>query len=503
MATRGSEGRSAWVVPARETKKRVGKGGGKSERPDSTEEAGEPSGGTPWREAGRRHTGLLEGKTTGAPKPETMVSTKLQRIAQLAGEARERVLVSLAHHIDVEFLGEAFRRTRKDGAVGVDGRTGAEYEANLEENLASLHDRFKSGRYKAPPVRRTWIPKGDGSQRPLGIPTFEDKVLQQAVSMVLEAVYEQEFLDCSHGYRPGRSAHTALAALDEKLHKGGGGWVVELDITKFFDSLPHRQLRAILDQRVRDGVLRRTIDKWLAAGVLQGVELSRTETGTPQGGVISPLLANIYLHEVLDRWFEEEVKRRLEAPGHLIRYADDAVLVFKLERDARKVMDVLPKRMGKYGLTLHPSKTRLMEFRPRRRDEEKPPQPGTRSFDFLGITHYWGRSRRGLWVVQRETAGSRFTRAVQRISAWMLEFVHRPVRWQYRRLVVKLRGHDNYYGVAGNWKSLSRLHHETERLWRKWRGRRTRDGPLSWRRFRLFLERFPLPKPRVRPRYAQ
>jgi RNA-directed DNA polymerase len=449
----------------------------------------------------RRVTELLEGKTTGTPIPETSVSTKLQRIAGLAREAPERAFLSLAHHIDVEFLREAFRRTRKDGAPGVDGQNGRDYEERLEENLASLLDRFKSGTYKAPPVRRVWIPKGDGSQRPLGLPTFEDKVLQRAVAMVLEAVYEQDFLDCSHGYRQGRSAHTALAALDKVLYQGGGGWILELDITKFFDSLSHSQLRTFLDQRVRDGVLRRTIDKWLAAGILEGLELSLPDAGTPQGGVVSPLLANVYLHEVLDRWFEREVKPRLRGQAHLIRYADDAVMVFVHEADARKVMDVLPKRLGKYGLTLHPTKTRLLHLRPRRKDEE-PPQPDSRSFDFLGITHFQGLSKRGFWVTKRKTAGSRFSRALQRISAWMRKVLHEPVRWQHQQLVAKLRGHDNYYGVAGNWKSLARLRHEVVRLWRAWLGRRNRKGPMSWKRFQLFLKRYPMPKPQTRPTYS-
>lgn len=248
------------------------------------------------------------------------ISTRLQRIAELARREPKVVLTALAHHIDIEFLREAHRRTRKDGAVGVDGETAASYAANLDENLRSLLDRFKSGTYFAPPVRRVHIPKGDGSKtRPIGIPTFEDKILQRAVAMVLGAIYEQDFLDCSYGFRPARSTHDALQALWDGLMKMQGGWVLELDIEKFFDTMVHEHLRTFLDRRVRDGVLRRTINKWLKAGVLEAGELHYEDAGTPQGGVVSPLLANVYLHEVLDTWFESEVKPRLQGYAFLIR----------------------------------------------------------------------------------------------------------------------------------------------------------------------------------------
>jgi RNA-directed DNA polymerase len=381
----------------------------------------------------------------------------------------------------------------------VDGQTGSEYEERLEENLRSLLDRFKSGRYKAPPVRRTYVPKGDGSQtRPIGIPTFEDKVLQRAVVMVLEAVYEQDFLSCSYGYRPDRSAHRALDDLWRGLMKMGGGWVLEVDIKSFFDTISHVRLREILDQRVRDGVLRRTIDKWLAAGVMEGTELSHPDAGTPQGGVVSPLLANIYLHEVLDQWFEREVRALLMGRAFMVRFADDLVMVFANERDARRVWDVLPKRLGEYGLTLHPTKTRLLEFRPPLAGI-KPPGNGKKgSFDLLGFTHYWARSERGHWVVKRKTAGDRFGRAVKRASEWCRVYLHAPVAWQHEQLVKKLRGHDNYYGIIGNYRSVARFHNEARRVWRKWLDRRSWRARMLWPRFLLLLKRYPLPDPVVR-----
>src|SRR4051812_23784373 len=240
-----------------------------------------------------------EGQMPGTPSPDP-ISTRRRRIAELARQSPQAALTTLAHHIDIEWMHEAYRRTRKDGATGVDGQTAAGYAADLEGNLRSLLDRAKSGRYQAPPVRRVHIPKGDGSKtRPIGIPTFEDKVLQRAVVMVLEAVYEQDFLDCSYGFRPRRSAHDALATLREGLTKMQGGWIVDVDIKGFFDTLDHRHLNDMLDLRVRDGVIRRVINKWLHAGVQESGALSYPELGTPQGGVVSPLLANVYLHEVL------------------------------------------------------------------------------------------------------------------------------------------------------------------------------------------------------------
>jgi group II intron reverse transcriptase/maturase len=406
---------------------------------------------------------------------------------------------SLNHHLDLPWLREAYRRTRKDGAVGVDGQTAADYEANLEENLRQLLERAKSGTYFAPPVRRVRIPKA-GSRtetRPIGIPTFEDKVLQRAVVMVLEAIYEQDFYDCSYGFRPKRSAHQALNALWRQTSPIGGGWILELDIRKFFDTLDHAHLREFLRRRVRDGVLLRLIGKWLNAGVLDDGTLSYPETGSPQGGVVSPVLANVFLHYVLDDWFAREVQPRLKGRAFLIRYADDAVIGFTDEHDARRVLDVLPKRFGKYGLTLHPEKTRLVRFQrpPRRSDHKRPPTDrGPETFELLGFTHYWGLSRRGNWVVKRKTAPSRFTRAIRTIARWCRLHRHDPIADQQRTLSQKLRGHFGYYGITSNFDALDRFHREVTRTWRKWLGRRKRDGTLSWALMERLLERYPLPR---------
>jgi len=428
------------------------------------------------------------------------VYTQLQRIAQRARKSPETAFTSIHHHVDLALMREAYRRTRKDGAVGVDGQTAADYGANLEENLRGLLDRFKSGRYFASPVRREHIPKGDGSKtRPIGIPTFEDKVLQRAVAMVLEAIYEQDFLDCSYGFRPGRSPHQALDDLWVGVTKMRGGWVIELDIEKFFDTLDRPSLRGFLDRRVRDGVLRRTIDKWLKAGVLEEGVVTHPHTGTPQGGVISPLLANVYLHEVLDRWFVEHVVPRMKGHAFLVRYADDAVLIFSLERDARRVLEVLPKRFARYGLKLHPEKTRLVRFlRPGRTTRRQlPSSSGWESFDLLGFTHYWGRSRKGTWVVKRQTARDRLRRALGRAAQWCRKNRHKPVSWQHAQLVLKLRGHYAYYGITGNARRLKSFLHQVCRLWRKWLNRRSQRRSMPWDRFNRLLQRYPLPPVRI------
>lgn len=425
------------------------------------------------------------------------VSTKLQRIAELASQSPHMVFTTLNHHIDIELLREAHRRTRKDGAAGVDGQTAEDYAVDLEANLQGLLNRFKSGMYKAPPVRRVLIPKGDGKQtRPIGIPTFEDKILQRAVTMVLEAIFEQDFMDCSYGFRPGRSAHMALQDLWQTMTVGGGGWVLEVDIRKFFDHLDHGHLRDFLDRRVRDGVLRRAIDKWLKAGVMEDGCVSHPDNGTPQGGVISPLLANIYLHEVVDVWFETQIKPRLAGRATLLRYADDFVIVFASERDARRVLETLPKRLGRFGLSLHPEKTRLIDFR-----RPSPPRRGTRAriwcrpgtFDLLGFTHHWGLSHRGFWVVQRKTARDRLSRALKAINRWCRYHRHKPIDWQHAKLVRKLRGHCAYYGITGNGQRLWIFRNHLLRIWRSSLSRRSQCGAVRWDAFQRLLVRYPMP----------
>tara|TARA_B100001971_G_C18228164_1_gene562020 strand:+ start:611 stop:1942 length:1332 start_codon:yes stop_codon:yes gene_type:complete len=425
------------------------------------------------------------------------VSTKQAQIAKIAKQMPETGLRSVSHHIDLAWMREAYRLTRKDSAVGIDGQTATVFAENLEENLQSLLDRAKSGSYRAPPVRRVYIPKGDGvSTRPIGIPTFEDKVLQRAVVMLLEPIYEETFYDFSLGFRKGRSPHHA----SEMLHKGiwnmGGGVVLDADIQGFFDALDHKVLRDLLRKRVVDGVVVRLIGKWLRAGVMEEGRIVRPDLGSPQGGVISPVLANIYLHAVIDEWWAKMVMPRMRGKAFMVRFADDFVMVFSNQRDAERVFEVLPKRTERFGLTLHPEKTRLLRhYRPR--DQQK--EDRYESFNFLGFTHFWGLSRKGQWIPKRKTAKDRFKRALRAINWWLRRLRHLSVPEQARQLGEKLRGHYGYYGVVGNIAALCQFNHEVKCLWRKWLGRRSQRAELNWEQFNRLLVRHPLPRPRLRP----
>ena len=404
------------------------------------------------------------------------------------------MFTSLHHHIDIEWMHEAYRRTRKDGAVGIDGVTAADYETDLGANLMDLLNRIKSGRYFAPPVRRHYIPKADGTKRPLGIPTLEDKVAQRAILMLLEPIYEADFLPSSYGFRPGRSAHDALDSLRTGIMKQRHWWVIDADISNYFDSIDHGHLRTFLDLRITDGVVRRMIDKWLRAGVLEEKTVRRSVTGTPQGGVASPLLANIYLHYVLDEWFERVVKPRLRGSCQLVRFADDAVLAFEDSDDGRRVHAVLQKRLGRYGLLLNVAKTRYVAFRPYGRQGHEP----NTTFNFLGFTHLWGPSRSGALVVRQITAKDRFARAVKAVNVWCRSHRHLPITVQQTQLARVIRGHCAYYGRSGNSKRTDGFRRQVVRVWHKWLSRRSHSGYLNWDRMTALLNQYPLPRATIR-----
>jgi RNA-directed DNA polymerase len=419
------------------------------------------------------------------------ISTRLQQIAKQAEDYPQMVFTTLAHHLDGDLLREAYRRTRKDSSPGIDGITAKQYGESLEENLEDLYERLKTGRYKAPPVVRAWLEKDNGKRRPIGKPTFEDKVVQRAVVMLLEPIYEQVFHDFSHGFRKGRSQHQALKELRENLIDLRINWIVTADITGLFDNLDHELLRNLIKKRMNDGTLLRLIGKWLHAGVMEGDSIHHPEQGTPQGGVISPILSNIFLHYVLDEWFKREVRPRLKGRSFLIRWADDFIIGFEYKSDAERVMKVLPKRFERYKLSLHPDKTSLVLFsKPFTKEESK--ERGT--FNFLGFTLYWGKGRKGYWVIKKRTARKRLSRFMKRIWQWCKDNLHEPIEEQYKILCSKLRGFYQYYGVRGNYKALEVVFEHTERAWRRWLSRRSRKGKVL---FETLRKTYPLPLPKI------
>ncbi len=428
--------------------------------------------------------------------------TDIDRIAELAREDPKRQFYSIAHLMTVEKLYEAFRSLRKNASAGIDGVTYAEYATNAEENVRQLHRRLMAGKYQVQPLRRVFIPKENGKQRPISIPSLEDKIVQKVVVDLMNAIYEQDFLDCSYGFRPGRGQHQALDEVGRVICTRPTGWILELDIQSYFDKIVRSILIEMVEERVSDGSVLRLIQKWIKVGVIEGSKLLVSETGTGQGQPISPLLANIYLHHVLDVWFEEVVKPRLKGEAYEVRFADDAILCFQNKEDAEKVMSVLPKRFEKYGLTLHPEKTRLIEFgrNAARNAKEQGKRPET--FDFLGFKHVCARSRKGKFAVHGRTIAKRLRRGLKAVTGWCKQHRHEPVGHQQKALNAKLRGHYQYYGRPTNYRSIWQFYRRVRRIWREWLGRRTRGRPLKWERYQAILRQYPLLLPRIMHSWA-
>jgi group II intron reverse transcriptase/maturase len=407
------------------------------------------------------------------------------------------VFTNVVQCLDEELLWEAFQRLRtgKKKATGIDGRTAAEYAEGLLDNLHDLHERLRTGRYRATPIKRVWIPKDDGSQRPIGILILEDKIVQKAMAMVLEAVFEGDFYDVSCGFRPNLSPHHGLSAVRKQIYQSHVSYILDVDIRQFFDSLDRTVFFDLLHRRVKDGGVDRLLRKWFHAGIVDGTQVSYSDQGTPQGSVIGPSIANIYLHYVIDEWFVKDVRPRLKGRCFLVRFADDAVLGFEYEEDARRVRDVIFKRLNKYGLEAHAKKTRLVKFTRPKIHGGKDCTNGT--FDFLGFTHYWAKSRKGYWVVKRQTIRTRLNRTICRYNDWCQYNRHLPIKEQWKALSTKLHGYYQYFGIRGNYDSLYWVYFTLKKVWRRWLSRRSQKGGIPWKQFDRIFAHFPLPKPRI------
>lgn len=425
------------------------------------------------------------------------MSTQAMQIAALAREHPSEALTNLHQFIDEPLLHACFNSLNKRGASGVDGELWKDYHEQRSTRIPHLLTAFKSGQYRTPNIRRVYISKGDGKLRPLGIPTVEDKLLQTTIANVLTPVYEEVFHDTSYGYRTGKTPHQALEKLFEEVSFKGKRYIIDADIQNYFGSINHQCLREILDQKIKDGVIRRMIDKWLKAGVLEEEKLTYPKEGTPQGGSISPLLSNIYLHYVLDEWFKDQLQPLLKGTSFMVRFADDFLMGFTTREDAERVLKVLPKRLGKYGLTLHPEKTSLIDLN----EKGKPQKPET--FDFLGFTHYMSKSLKGKRILKRKTSSKKLKVSLQRMNTWIKRNRNRLTK---RELIAemnqKLRGHYAYYGITFNIKGIESYYSQVQRLLHKWLNRCGGKRSWNWERFKkLIYEWIPLEKPRIYHHY--
>jgi group II intron reverse transcriptase/maturase len=427
------------------------------------------------------------------------LETKLVKIAQVAKERPKEQFTSLIHLLNEKTLLECHHELKGNKAVGVDEVTKAEYDENLYTNIHKLHESLRNMAYKPQPVRRVYIPKpGSAKKRPLGIPSYEDKIVQLAVSKILTAIYEQDFLKSSYGFRPDLGCHDALRALNTTLMTNKINWVVDADISGFFDHVDHDWMMKCLEVRIKDSRLLRLIKRMLKAGMMEEGKFHRTEQGTPQGGIISPVLANLYLHYVLDLWFERVLKRQYTGNAYIIRYADDFVCCFQFEGEARNFYHRLKDRLGKFKLEIAPEKSKMIEFglfASRNRKKQGNGKPET--FDFLGFTHYCGCSRNGKFRVKRRTSKKKFQASILRMKQWIKDNRTMPIKQILNTMKPKLLGYYRYYGITDNGPKLSQYWYNTMKLLFKWINRRSQRNSYTWEKFLLLLKRNPLPTPRI------
>jgi RNA-directed DNA polymerase len=439
--------------------------------------------------------GNADQQSTCRAQSRVSVSQALDRIRQVAKERKKEKLTALFHHISVDLLEQAFYELKENAAPGVDRLTWKDYEADLERKLEDLHDRVQRGAYRALPSRRVYIPKPDGRQRPLAVAALEDKIVQRAVAALLNAIYEEDFLGISYGFRPGRGTHDALDALCVGIHSKKVSWIVDADIQSFFDTVNQEWLIRFVEHRIGDQRIIRLIRKWLKAGVMENGVVTVSERGTGQGAVISPLLANIYLHYALDLWAVRWRQREATGDMIIVRYADDFIIGFQHESDARRFLDEMRERLGKFALTLHPEKTRLIEFgrfaaeRRQRRGLGKP-----ETFNFLGFTFICGKTRQGKFQIKRKTRRDRMRAKLKMIKEEMWKRMHQPIPVQGKWLWYVVRGYFNYHAVPTNARALVVFRHHVTDLWRRTLRRRSQKDHVTWARMTQLADAW-LPKP--------
>ena len=433
---------------------------------------------------------------------ESLTSNKLALVSQRARQDKTFQFTSLAHLLNVEFLRGCYRSLGKEKAPGIDGRSWYDYGKDLDANLIDLVERLKAKRYYPLPAKRVYIPKGDNGTRPLGLPAIEDKIVQKGIARILEAIYETDFYDGSYGFRPKRSCHQALKAVNDTIQYKPVSYVIEADIQGFFDHVSHDWMLKCLEVRIRDSSLLLLIRRFLKAGYMDSGQLVRIDEGTPQGGPLSPMLANLFLHYVLDLWFEKRIKSQVRGYCHLVRYADDFLVLVQYRDSAERIERLLRERFAKFGLTLHPAKTRTMSFGRFERDQAKRQGRKAHTFEFLGFTHYCGLSRKGRFLLGRKTASKRLARACRKLKLWLKEVRSAmPMKAFWPTLAAKLRGHYQYYGVSGNWRMINTFDYRVKRMLHKWLNRRSECKSFSWNQFNDYLRHYPLPRPHIVHRF--
>jgi group II intron reverse transcriptase/maturase len=431
-------------------------------------------------------------------EPGKTLSTELNRLSEIAVRDTKVKFTSLAHLLTEDFLKDCYRELNHKAAAGIDQVSYTFYGENLGQNIAELVKRLRKKRYRACDIRRVWIPKPDGKQRPLGIPVLEDRIVQRGVARILSAIYEQDFLEVSYGFREGKSGHDALKSLELSIMKGGVNYLIDVDIKGYFDHVDHKWLMRMLRERIVDTSILRLIGKWLRAGVLEEGKRTRNEVGVPQGGVISPLLANIYLHYVLDLWLTRKVSKELAGRIYLVRYADDFVIGCTDREDAQKVWEMLPDRLRQFGLELSSEKSRLIEFGRKAYLEGKGKGNRLNTFDFLGFTHYMTRSRRNGARLGRKTIGKRYRRTLIALNDKLRRMRNLlSFRELHMHLCRILNGYYNYYGFAGNAATLNKFAYAVEHMWFKWLNRRSQRKSYNWEEFQGLLKLYPLPRPMI------